>query len=72
MFFLRMEFHLEELGERWRDLEGRFGDEIAPRFLMQWRLIRAAERKAHRPSGLACSTYCGAGGAEKWTPRSLV
>jgi formyltetrahydrofolate deformylase len=44
-FFLRMEFHLEGLSERWPELERRFRNEIAAGFSMHWRLVQAAEPK---------------------------
>jgi formyltetrahydrofolate deformylase len=43
-FFLRMEFHLERLGDRRAELEAAFG-EIAARFEMDWRLAYASEPK---------------------------
>ena len=44
-FFLRMEFHLEGLDEAREVLERRFGEEIAARFAMSWRLSYPAEAK---------------------------
>jgi formyltetrahydrofolate deformylase len=44
-FFLRMEFHLAGLDEAREVLERRFGDEIAVRFGMEWRLSYPAEAK---------------------------
>jgi len=44
-FFLRMEFHLEGLDRAREVLERRFGEEIAARFAMSWRLSYPAEPK---------------------------
>jgi formyltetrahydrofolate deformylase len=44
-FFLRMEFHLEGLDGTRDLLERRFGEEIAARFGMNWRLSYPAEAK---------------------------
>jgi formyltetrahydrofolate deformylase len=44
-FFLRMEFHLAGLGAARTVLERRFGEEIAARFGMDWRLSYPAEAK---------------------------
>src|SRR3954454_19948452 len=43
-FFLRMEFHLERLGERRGELEAAFA-EVAARFEMDWRLAYARDPK---------------------------
>jgi formyltetrahydrofolate deformylase len=44
-FFLRMEFHLAGLDRARETLERRFGEEIAARFGMDWRLSYPAEEK---------------------------
>jgi formyltetrahydrofolate deformylase len=43
-FFLRMEFHLEELAGRWPELEAKL-EPVAASFAMEWSLRLAAERK---------------------------
>jgi formyltetrahydrofolate deformylase len=44
-FFLRMEFRLDELHARRRELERRFAEQVAERFGMDWRLSYPSERK---------------------------
>ena len=44
-FFMRMEFHLENLHERRDELERRFAGDVAGPFAMDWRLNVADERK---------------------------
>jgi formyltetrahydrofolate deformylase len=43
-FFLRIEFHLNALAERFGDLAGSFGD-LAGRFPTRWQMTRAGELK---------------------------
>ena len=43
-FFLRVEFNLDALADRFGDLAGGFG-ELADRFSMRWKMTRASELK---------------------------
>jgi len=43
-FFLRLEFHLDALDQRFSDLDGRFAA-LADRFGMRWRMSRASDLK---------------------------
>jgi len=45
MFFMRMEFRLEQLEEKRDELERAFAAEVAQQFDMEWRIAYAAERK---------------------------
>lgn len=43
-FFLRIEFHLDDLAERFANLASTFG-ELADKFPMRWKMTRAGELK---------------------------
>lgn len=45
MFFMRMEFRLDSVGERRTELEETFDREVARRFAMSWRFSYSDERK---------------------------
>jgi len=45
MFYMRMEFQLDGLAERRRELEAAFGSTVAERFGMTWRLSLSSEPK---------------------------